>query len=855
MELDLKKFGIDTSFLEDEDKIKDTYGTSIISENEFPAVSSDRRLAVVVDWPYPEGSKTPFASSAYGTMRNCVEEAGFSMNQVYIGSVLPAMPPREAFHAWGWKHELVQSGVKRLQQDLAEYNPDFILCLGPVSAELFKPGISMVKRSNLADIESERGAPFYTNFTGKKVPALISFHPTFTWRQFLYRTVLIADLGKAWRLAKDGWKPKEYNVRYLLPLTDALWHLQNLKPDQLLSVDIETYPKFGGHEISCIGFATDTQRGFCINFFAQNGERFYTEQEETIIWKKVAQVLERNPLLGQNAVHFDHEVLMRKAGIVPNFIEDTIYMQWEAYCEMPKSLGFMNSLYTDNEYHKDMLSDARRRKIPWYKEFEYCTLDCCRTLEIYYALKEELKDRPETVIPHYYFTIKTTRPYQYMGYRGVRVDHDKLNDRVSRLKAQAEHDKQELWDIVGREINVNSPQQLKKYLYEELKLPKREKPVKLNDGSTEYRETADYLTVLYFARKFPEHTQLLKIGRLRKLLKRVSALNKWEVRPRSGRLHWAFNLLADTTRSKGYKPNDLYGIQPQNVDRRDRDLVLPDCDFFWLKSDLEGADSWTVAAQLASLGYPRMLEDLQSGLKPAVRLCMARLWGKRFMQVPASELVPLIGKMKKQVKEMALKVGNERTEYDISKMISHGTNYLLSPAGSHLNIFRQSDGELFVLPSECEEWRDELYNAYGLNHLHNQLRHMVNNYGYIDAPAGNRRYFFGRPDDTTLRAALAHLPQNNTGYANNTVISRLYYDQRNRRPQGFPPFILDMLNSVHDEMDLQFHQDDLEKAQEIFWALCDVPIETWGVEFTIPFESAYGPSWGEVENELINPYK
>ena len=61
---------------------------------------------------------------------------------------------------------------------------------------------------------------------------------------------------------------------------------------------------------------------------------------------------------------------------------------------------------------------------------------------------------------------------------------------------------------------------MKEYIYNELGLPKRQKPVKLSDGTTEDRDTSDYLTLIYFARKYPQFPTLTKIAQLRKLEKK-----------------------------------------------------------------------------------------------------------------------------------------------------------------------------------------------------------------------------------------------------------------------------------------------------------------------------------------------
>ena len=93
-----------------------------------------------------------------------------------------------------------------------------------------------------------------------------------------------------------------------------------------------------------------------------------------------------------------------------------------------------------------------------------------------------------------------------------------------------------------------------------------------------------------------------------------------------------FNVVGtDTSRVSGYKPLDGKGVQPQNVDSRDRDLFLADEGCFWLKADLEGADSWTVAAQCQALGDSNMMNDLLGGIKPAQALAIAHVFDRKLI--------------------------------------------------------------------------------------------------------------------------------------------------------------------------------------------------------------------------------
>ena len=85
----------------------------------------------------------------------------------------------------------------------------------------------------------------------------------------------------------------------------------------------------------------------------------------------------------------------------------------------------------------------------------------------------------------------------FMSRRGIRMDVNALEMARDTAKRQIDDLEQELFKIVGREINYSSPPQLMKYFYGEL----GHKPY-LKRGSR--KPTIDAIALRRLARKFPE---------------------------------------------------------------------------------------------------------------------------------------------------------------------------------------------------------------------------------------------------------------------------------------------------------------------------------------------------------------
>lgn len=733
---------------------------------------------------------------------------------------------------------LLDNEVQELRHIITELQPRVIFGLGRQTAKYVKPGCS--------DIDDERGSPF----TSGTSVGLLSYHPREIFRKYENNIIAISDFTKAHSLLVQGWKEPVFNINYEPSFKDVCEALYRFRESKCpLGVDVETNYHL---KVTCICLAYNTTSAIVIPF-TKPGSWYWNTQEEKVIWRLLAQVLEQNPLIGQNSVHFDHYILARGHKILANFVSDTMLAHWEIYCEMPKSLAFINSLYLNNPYWKSVLKEARSGKVPYQREWEYCGKDGIITLQAAYEIKKEFTELPPKALEHYKFNVRVSRAFQYMAIHGVRFDVSKRDNRLKELRAQEEQMQVDLDSAAGHTIMVTSPKKMKTWLYDELKLPVRYKEKVDDEGDREMVETQDYLTILLLARQFPKLPAIMLAGRLRKLKKRISSLALIETRPGTSIIGWNFNIVGtETGRASGYKPADGWGVQPQNVDARDRDLYCAGDNEFWCKADLEGADSWTVAAMLVALGDNRMMDDLLNHVKPAQCLAIASLYGEHLITADVDTIHGYLPQLKAEVKLQEARLGKKRTIYDACKAVSHGSNYCMGPQTTHENIFKKTDGDLYVPVDDCKRMQGLYERRYrGLFKLRERMVGLLNSHGYLDAYSGNRRYFFGRRDNSTVREMISQLPQAHTTYATNLLLERLYYWRGNRCGPDNVRLVHKPVNQVHDETNTFFAREKFEQARSIFSACSTNAMECWGVNFTIPFESTYGLNWGECDETFV----
>ena len=134
-----------------------------------------------------------------------------------------------------------------------------------------------------------------------------------------------------------------------------------------------------------------------------------------------------------------------------------------------------------------------------------------------------------------------------MEQRGIRIDPQALAALSARMEADIERLTAEIHQLAGHPFNINSPQQLAKVLFEELRLP-------VNSKSKKTSTAADVLEALA-----PEHPIAAKVLEYRQLAKLkgtyVDALPAL-IDPATGRLHTSFNPAgAATGRLSSSNPN------------------------------------------------------------------------------------------------------------------------------------------------------------------------------------------------------------------------------------------------------------------------------------------------------------
>lgn len=867
--------------------------------NRFPSITGQPyKIAIIGEAPGRDevSAGQPFVGMSGRFLSGWLSRAGIVRDACLIGNICQYRPPNNDIKSFAYDGDQIQSGLTQLQNDLQRFDPNICLLLGKTSlkAALGQDNISDWRGSLFV---SQQPGPFY----GRK--CIASYHPAACLRQYEYTPLLYFDIVKTLKNSYNKtFLAPQRNLLTQLSLEETIGELEKIKRDKpLIGLDIEGYVD----NMSCLSIAKSPTEAFIVPLAHRNGTNLYaTLDDEVRIWKALSSVLEDPtiPKVLQNSL-YDRFVLQYSYRIVVRgVIHDTMLRHWELYCELPKSLGFQCSIYTDEPFYKEDRETEDRQQF-----YQYCCKDSAVTHEINGKLSRMLDPIRDQ---HYRLNMRLLNPMLYMENKGIRYDELAAQDSLyavekSLYSLQSELDtiaglgfnfldpyrvtkakeimcykrdqsqpKKEFIDsypkvmeiltrqgdnftpnevgyvssTLGLTMNMRSPM-FKKFLYQTLNLPKQ---YKLNPKTDKETLTTNYEALLKIQKKQPHRAVelALDIGslRTRSQMLHISA-------DKDGRIRCGYNVVGtETGRITCYTSPTGSGYNLQTIPSKDklkpeghplregmRHLFLADEGYYLFQCDLSGADGWSVAAHLANLGDRTMLDDYLFGIKPAKVLCYLMRHGAN----------SLAGKTRAEIKELTKEVKGEDWDYFASKIGQHGTCYLMGPRTMSNHIFIQSEGKILLSQGDTQNLQSLFMIRYRIKLWHDWMQRSLSKKAELQTASGARRRFFGRPQEI-LGEALASEPQFNTTFATNLAMDRLWNDSENRIIiNGRVNLRVQPLHQVHDALLGQFLIKDEEWAK--------VKIKTWfnntlviaNQKINIPYEGAYGSSWGNLDKGVL----
>lgn len=177
--------------------------------------------------------------------------------------------------------------------------------------------------------------------------------------------------------------------------------------------------------------------------------------------------------------------------------------------------------------------------------------------------------------------------------------------------------------------------------------------------------------------------------------------------------------------------------------------------------------------------------------------------------------------------------------YDLSKMNQHASNYGATP----LTIAKHLKLDTHIV----EEFQSRYFNAFsGIPRWHKWTAEQIQRHGVLTTPLGRRRRFFGRRGDkSTLREAIAYVPQSTVGDILNLALYRVWRD--------FYPTVR-VMSQLHDAILIDYPEGEEDRILPLILQAMQIPVKVMGCDgvlrtMAIPADAKVGWNWHEVKEK------
>lgn len=816
--------------------------------NLYPTIPGGK-LAVITECPSKDDvlSGRPFDSNTGKFLKSLLGQVGIVPQKCLMGYVYgDTAPMGNLQYLSKSKTDELNESISRLYYDLRMFQPNCVLALGQRTLTV------MGGRHNLDDF---RGSIFESNVLGDHITKVVSsYTPLHCFQKPIDSHLLKFDAHRAFKesLTHELVLP-ERTIDIAEDIGTALNFLTQIHSEhRLLGFDVEGYPD--GKGVTCLSLSPTPTYSMVIPFRRMTGGNVFTVEEEVLIWRKLAEILSDPKVekICQNGMYELFIMAWKHKIVIANLREDTMIKHWELYPEFDKNLGFQTSLYTREPFFKDG-RDADTDQGHWV----YNGKDSCILHDINNTQDPLIKRVPGSV-QSYRFKMELLKPYTYMAMRGCLIDQKRLLQHRHELLEKIIKLQNTLNALVGKPINVKSVKDKPWLLYDHLGLPKQY----AGRGTTRKLTSNEEAILRCRQLNRDSHTDLILSTTLDLIKARTDFSDTYKLEPfEDGRIRSSYNPVGtDTGRLsssstsvraiitkakiklapngntvvKNETKQDFLGTNLQNVSKWLRDVFVPDPGYRFWQFDYSGADAWTVAADCAALGNPKMLEHLQQGVKPSCVILMMRKYGSEVILWDVDKIL-----------EVQPEMINAGKMYVCAKACQHGTNYGMGAQLLADTIFKRSRGDILITSTQAKQLQTAYESYYTVSKRTNYIRNQLSKYGYLDTVSGTRRRFLNirnsyNVEASVLRAALSFEPQNNTTYATNLALHRLYYWSANRDAVG--NLVHQPLLMIHDAL---AGQSPVDIDDTILRRAFDVEMTVHGITFTIPAEGGFGPNWKE----------
>lgn len=679
------------------------------------------------------------------------------------------------------------------------------------------------------------------------------------------RTVFQMDVKKLYRFATNSQINQPQYNNYVAKTVSDIKDITYTMHDQgvLLSFDLETLKG----KITCVGFSCLLDNGTIeslvipiIDPTKENCCYWETQEQETQVWYYIKQLLE-SPITKtcQNGIIYDTSFLLHYGIGVNNLYLDTYSMIHAIWAEMPRSLGFICSLFCDYYFYwkdeTDALSatdDKTGTKI-WLPQTEegleqfwlYNGLDCYWTL---IATINILNSMPDFAFDNYIFALyRQLAIGLHATMRGTKISKKHQYYLIKELENKsAEHLLHFKTMVPIEDFNPRSTPDVQNLIYDILMTKPLKKRGRNSGKSTDKR----ILAILRIVDPF-----------LDRILKPLTAykeaendISKYGPKLLIENNRFLCSLDADgtsTTRFSSARHPRGFGSNKQNIRKELRDMFIPDPGYIFCSMDFSQSDFYYTSYYLNDPEMISICED------PRDTHC---LMASHFFSKPYEKIYEAYKRKEDWV------VHSTKGVRQNQKRISYGANYLMAGATLYVTMGHEAiiNTALAMGRPYAQGWKynqiiefcSNLIRKYwdkfevGRRALDNICYQTHKEGGMFTRPWGDTKIFLGNALDAGVKRKIAaEIGQAGTAGAINRALCQLITDKQFKSRKGI------FLGQTHDDIKIQVPLSDIGAAWHLMSAM-QQPLTLHDKTFIVPSEVSFGFSWGkgmvEIDQETIN---
>lgn len=790
----------------------------------------DAKLWVILDSPESEdvSAKLPCVSASGRYFISLLDGLGVKADTIRLEYIIEEVPPKGEFRNYALNKEgseRLNTRVLELKRRIKEFSPNMVLLLGYGSLN------SLLNKDN---VPTWRGHYLWSSELGVKF--LATYKPSVALRQRYvdkdqkpgqYEALMTADVRKAVQGASfhDCQFPKlELKVQ---PTADeAVSILEDLYENaQYLSYDIETV----NHVlVDCIGFSSSLNRGYCIPLWYPDRRSYYDSTAQIKVFELIRRLLQSDiPKIAQNS-QFDTVILYEYYDtLVKNIVFDTMLFAHNMFCDLPKDLGTLMSLYTNLPYHKQMIHSNSV-----VDRWLYNAQDVIATLHVMNGMLKENEEYLH-VDKHYYMV---TNPAI-----SVLVDMQKTGVAVNLeyLKAAIAHEVEVKEEILAafdsfmpvkldtkgssHKFNPASSDQKQELFYRLLGLKK-----KYEKGSPTTNKA--------FLKYVMECHSIPAVRTLAEACYRYSVAHSTASQLSAplynGRMHTAYSLGGV---AEGGDGEDLGTDTGRLASKRS---------YFYVRKD---AKRWIPAGtnlQNRKKGHQRRILCPD----PGEEFCMCDLWAaEAYLVALDAQEETLLSLLSNGVKihnwlweKTQEKWPDECKEanygYKDAKQGVHSMNYDAQPG-----IIARSSR----LPQHVADWQYAFYHGTfpGIKLRMRRIQEQLKATRSVTSFLGRKIYFVQPWGDELLKRAYAWPSQSTIGELAIIAMTKIYYQGKLREPFMFPSL------NTHDGLAIRCLPGNRDAVTSRVADAFNVPITKGKYTIRIPIEVSWGQNFNDVEKD------